>query len=234
MGKKRSKYFDILIYFYIALILLVFVLTNILVMFFTLTGWMLANIIYGVIKSTYKKKYNFRLINDREWSEIANRNLIHYSDVIETNEGESKFSILPHFNIKVNHALPLKDRNKGFVWFHLSVEEFGEEPFLKSFFKAHYFEGDKRKKKAIIKTKNIPRDRLYYDVSTGFYLIEGELNTKILVKDDFKWFNEKVYYNELIISSLQGFCLLWYLVFNSIIVKIQFYFKQKQKISSLQ
>lgn len=151
------------------------------------------SLVYTLI--TYRKKNKetiLRKITDAEWSELINKNAIHYRN--EVTYVESKMFLKAHYSQRTNYQLPAAYRKCGFVWFHLSDPNNNREPALSSFLEAHYLEGQPRKYKLIFPIKDLPQERLYLHTSTGYILVMGDLTARGEIETKFKWYNDRVYW----------------------------------------
>lgn len=200
--------------YYLAEILFILVFTSTLLLF-------ICNIFYAVIRKIYKKRYGFRLINNDEWEKFEHRNLIHYSNVVTVDEGETVVFIPAHVRPTVNHLLPKKYRKQGFVWFHLADESDSEEPNLNSYLSAHFLEGNPRKQKVVMKLANLPKSKIYLHVNSGFILVEGDVLAKAKVYYNFKWYNENIYLIFLTKNTLKGLLTIFHTIYHRLKVEFE-------------
>lgn len=170
----------------------------------------ISNVFYGIYKKLNKKKYGFRLLSEKEWVKFKNMNLIHYSNILSGEEGEREIFIPAHTSPKVNLHLPKKYREKGFVWFHIADGLKSEEPVLSSFLNAHLYEGNPRKQKIVVKIEELPKNRLYLDIKSGYFLVMGDLSVKANVYHNFKWYNEKLYILFLLNVAVDSYLTFFY------------------------
>lgn len=191
------KQYKLLIEMYAILILLVGIL------FFS-------NVIFGIYKKINKKKYGFRLLNEKEWFKLKNMNVIHYSHILSGHEGEREIIIPAHTSPRVSYLLPKEYREKGFIWFHIADGLNSEEPVLNSFLTAHLLEGDPRKQKVVVKIEKLPKDRLFIDINSGYLLVMEDLSIKAKVYHNFKWYNEKLYLPFIFKVAVNSYLSLFY------------------------
>ncbi|AVK85977.1 hypothetical protein C3943_22020 [Lysinibacillus sp. B2A1] len=232
MGKKRGNIMTTILVFIALLIVFPIIISVrlgeydlagvlVILIFISIFLLFILNLFYAVFRKIYKKRYGFRPINNEEWEELQHRNLIHYSNVLTVDEGESEVSIPAHARPKVNHLLPKKYRNQGFVWFHLADDVEPEEPLLKSYLSAHFLEGNPRRQKVVIKCGDFPSHKIYLDVNSGFILVKGDVLVKARVYLNFKWYNEKIYILFLIKTTLKASLTIFHIMYHQLKVEIE-------------
>lgn len=157
---------------------------------------------YALYRKLNAEKFAFKLITDDEWEHLCEHKVIHYSNFAQEQSNAIIVHLPAHYSEKTNYLLPREQRNKGFVWFHLSREKNDDEPELYSFLSAHYNEGNPRKYKSVMNIKDLPRDRVYIEKSTGFFLVEGDLSAPAQLFDKFEWYNQKMYWGYFLESTI--------------------------------
>lgn len=222
MGKKRGWVLNITIGF-IFLIMFLTLITYPVLFVTTVICWILSNIIYGFYKKI-NENTSFRMLTLDEWNTLGERNLIHYSHILDNQIGNHKIYLPAHVSPVANFRLPKKFRKEGFIWFHLSDVNNEKEPELKSFLGAHAFEGNPRNQKVIIKLNSISHDRIYIEKNTNFILVKGDLNITGDIIENFEWYNKKIYLACIAKGSLKGIIILFYSVF----IKFRAEFEEKK------
>lgn len=193
--------------------------------------WALGNLFYGWYKS--RSKGDFRLLSEEEWQEFKNKNVIHYSNILDAKEGINDIVIPAHSSFKVNHLLPKEYRHKGFVWFHLCDDNVRNEPNLKSYLHAHFGEGNPRKQKLIVQFEQLPKENIYIHTKTGYIVVEGDLKVTALVLNKFKWYNDKIYLFHILSNVCFDILLIFYYCFIQLNVRIKDRQKEKKVVSDI-
>lgn len=220
MGKKREQVLLTTMAF-LVILFGVILIVNYLVWLIMVLLWILFNLFYVVYRTLNKRRYEFRKVNNNEWEKLQGKNLIHYTSFLNIDDGKGVINIPCHISPKVNHLLPKRNRQTGYIWFHQADEFDDYEPNLESFLNAHFYEGDPRSHKVVVKLNNLPRERLYIDLKTGYLLIEGDLQIEAETSSIFKWYNEHVYYLSIIKSTLMLFSILFYVVVRQVRVSFE-------------
>lgn len=232
MGKKRSRVVSVtVIFLFFITFLLLFI--SPLIVFSILILHIPLNIIYGVYKRINENN-QFRPLSENEWNAMYDRNLIHYSHILNNQIGSSIIHLKAHKSPKVNFRLPKKYRKEGFVWFHLSDEINKNEPLLHSFLNAHLYEGNSRNQKVIVKLKLIPRNRMFIEKSTGYILILGDLNISGEISEEFEWYNKKTYTLIVVKETLKLMIILFYSLMSGARAHIEESKLNKKKVVKLE
>lgn len=237
MGKRRMRIYNFSLCGISAIIVIpclyLTFTVNIFFYHITVLSWISINLFYWEYKRRRKKINDFRLLSKEEWQRYKSKNLIHYSNVLEFNDGINDVVIPAHYSFKVNHLLPNEYRHKGFVWFHLCDSKDNNEPTLESFLNAHFGEGNPRKKKLIVQLEQLPKDKVYIHLKTGYIVVEGNLEIEAMVINKFKWFNDKIYLSYILSNVWCDVLFVFYNTFIHLKLRIKDWKKDKKVVSDI-
>lgn len=139
---------------------------------------------------------------------LKNKKLIHYSNRISKDEYEEyqrtgKIRIFGHSSAKSSYMMRFKDKRKPVIWFHLSKSLDDIEPDFLSFINTHFFE-EKRRYKVVVEIADIEKEGLFINPKNNNIIVVGDLYVPATVKEDFKWFDDRLYLNEILYISFFG------------------------------
>lgn len=144
-------------------------------------------------------RYYARQMSDKEYNLFSGKNLVHYTDYLSNKDVESFNSsgvlkLFANGNIAANYTMLPEDREKKFVWFHLSESDGSDEPNFDSYWFSHYGETTPRSYKVVIPFSSLPRDLLLYRSMDGAVSVIGDYEGPARLFTDFRWYGEKIYF----------------------------------------
>jgi hypothetical protein len=168
----------------------------------------------------FRGKYYARPMTEEEYQNYNNRYLIHYTDKlrpsdVEHYERSGSIKLSGSDSIRSNYSLPPAERDRKYVWFHLSQDSSEPEPSFCSFWKSHGHELIPRAHKVVVLLEELKREQLLIrDVDKAVLLIGDYSGEPHSLSTAFNWYNDKVYWWYALKSPWKGIFVLFHMHFS--------------------